>query len=531
MNDDSGPGESLGHAANGEVQNGDHQGPSQPDEQAVGRPTGRFSHALSWSYVLTGSRLVVTLVVSLVLARILGPEAFGLVAMGLAFVAFVELLVKQGLSATIIQRRDLHKRHLDAAFALIIAAITVLTPTVLIASGWWAGVNGTPGLQPILLWLSLLLPLKGLAVVPEALLARDLQFRSLALRAGVATFVGGMVGVIAAVLGAGVWSLVAQQLTMATIELWFVWQLGSWRPRARFDPGSARELLGFSSSMTLASFAQFLERQADSVLIGVFFGPVVVGLYRMAARLVGVATQLASGAVRATFLPELSRFEHDRAAFVSRAFELLRISTLLAIPLLGGLVVVARPALSILGEEWLPALPAVQLLAVMGALSALSLFTGPILQAMGRPGLLAGVTTITGLASVGAFAGAGLLVSVDDPAQQVTAVAAARTLGMGATFLLVFLPLLARVVGIGPKSVARAVAPATAAALTGVAVVSMAGSAAGDIWPASSVGDLFLSGSLYLGATLGVLLLLEPLTRRIGSRLVGRAGRLVRAAG
>ena len=94
-----------------------------------------FSRALSWSYALTGSRVVVSLLVSLVLARLLGPEPFGLVAMGLAFIAVVELLVKQGLTATIVQRVDLRPSHLDAAFWMTVATIVLLTPVALIASG------------------------------------------------------------------------------------------------------------------------------------------------------------------------------------------------------------------------------------------------------------------------------------------------------------------------------------------------------------------------------------------------------------
>lgn len=498
------------------------QAPTEAGDDSVARPKIRFSNALSWSYVLTSTRLAMTLLVSLVLARLLGPEAFGLVAMGLAFIAFIELLAKQGLSNAIIQQVDLRIAHFQAAFWLIAVAILVLTPLAMLSSAWWAAINETPRLHPVLLWLSLLVPLKGLAVVPEAQLMRAMDFRALAIRAFVATAIGGMVGIIAALLGAGVWALVAQQLTMAAIELALVWQLSNWLPQLRFEKQRAKELLGFSSKITLASFAVYLERQADSLLIGLFFGPVIVGLYRMANRLASVARELASGAVRSTYLPELARFEDDREAFLARSLELLRISMLLALPLLGALVSLARPILGILGDEWLPALVALQMLAIAMAFGCVTQYAGPLLQAIGRPGLFATTSAVTATLSVAAFLSAGLLTTDGDSAAQVTLVAGARAGAILVGLVLVILPVLQRVVGIRPSAFLRTVAPTVLATSIGVGAAFATRAGTRKVWPGSDLADIATSGTLYALAVTGVLVLTEPLVQRGCRALVRR---------
>ena len=488
-------------------------GAEPTDDGTIERPTASFGKALSWSYVATSSRVVITLVTSLVLARILGPEAFGLVAMALAFVAFVELLVRQGMMPAIVQHRTLTTGHLDAAFWLTTGAALVLTPIVLALSGWWAGVNDTPELSPVLRALSGVIVLKGLSVVQEAHIIRSLDFRVLAMRTSAATVVGGASGIVAALGGAGVWALVTQQLVAAALETVLIWRMSEWRPRPRFDRARAAELLGFSGSTALASLAVYLQRQADALLIGLFFGPLVTGLYRMAARLVGIGLEVASGALRSTFLPELSRFQDDHDAFLARTVEILRLSALLAIPLLGGLAAVSAPLLGLLGEDWLPAVHAVQLMALLAALHSIAIFTGPILQADGQPGAFAWLTWATGLLSVATLVGAGLLIPESDAERTVTLLAGVRTVVLGAGFVIIVVPVLERRVGLRPRRLVGAVLPALLAAAAGFGAVFVARDLGVLPWPRQPLLDLFASGVLAVVTMGGTLFALESKTR------------------
>ena len=168
-------------------------------------PRRSFGAAVRWSILMNvGNQLTNTIAV-FVIAGVLGPEAFGTVALAIVFLLFVQLLLEQGLTTAIIQRKDLTDRHLDTAFWLVLATATALLVGTLALAGWWAELNGAPDLADVLRVMSPIVVVEALAVVQRALLQRSLDFKQLALRANTATVFGGVVGVAAALAGAGVW--------------------------------------------------------------------------------------------------------------------------------------------------------------------------------------------------------------------------------------------------------------------------------------------------------------------------------------
>ena len=128
-----------------------------------------------------------TTVLTFVLAGMLGPRAFGLIAMALVFVGFVEMLLQQGLMPAIVQRKELRAEHADTAFWCVCAAALVLTAVLAVAAPFWGALNGVPELTAVVWALAPLVPIQALVVVQEALLRRDLEFKSLALRGTSAT--------------------------------------------------------------------------------------------------------------------------------------------------------------------------------------------------------------------------------------------------------------------------------------------------------------------------------------------------------
>ena len=158
-------------------------------------------HSLQWAFALTWGQRGITTVFMILLAAILGPEAFGVVTMAGAFVALIWLVQEQGVSTAIVQRADLDKEHLDSAFWVNFAFCIVLAAVGIALSGWWAGVNSTPELKPVLQVLCLSIVIWGLGIVQEAYVQRGLQFQKLALRTNVAAIVGRRGGLIAAIVG------------------------------------------------------------------------------------------------------------------------------------------------------------------------------------------------------------------------------------------------------------------------------------------------------------------------------------------
>lgn len=505
-----------------------------PSTAAVTERSGpSFGSAVSWSYVLTGGRTVVTLGVSLLLARLLGPEVFGAIAMANVFVLFMEMFVRQGLVPAIVQRDEITPADLDTAFWMTVVTVGVLVPLTMVLSGWWAGLNGLPYLQWLIIGLAPMLLFKGLGVVHEAQIRRRMDFRALALRTNVAVVSGGIIGVAAALLGAGIWSLVAQQLTTAVTEMVAIWRLSPWRPGWRFDRRSARELLGFSGQTVLATLGGFIQVRSDALLIGLFFGPVAVGLYRMAQRFIDLTLDMTVGALQSVFLPELSRSNRDQETFNRRTVEVIRIGAILGIPVLGVMAATSEPLLRLLGDRWAPAADVLMILCILAAVQAVALFIAPVLQAAGRPGILSWLTWISAALSAGSFTLSGLLLQDAGLSTQVTGVAGIRVLVFFPTLFVIVLPVLRRTVGLAPAPVLYAVWPATAAALAGFGSVWALRFVAGTGWLNPPLRGLAISGVLATFTSVAVLAALDPVARSLPRRLKERwvASRTARNTG
>ena len=486
--------------------------------------TTPFRTALAWSYLMSTGRVVATLGVSLVLARLLGPEAFGLIAMANVYVLFADMLVGKGMTTALVQRVGLSTTEANTAFWIVLSAIGVFLPGSLLLAGWWSGVNSEPDLAVVIIALTPLVALRGLAVVPESLLLRDMAFKALAIRTNVAVVVGGVVGLTLALKGAGIWALVAQQLTVAVVELVAVWLASGWRPRVEFSCAAARSLTSFTGRASFGNVGVFIAQRSDALLIGLLFGPLAVGLYRMAARLVETALEFTVGGLQTISLPELSPLQSDSHAFRRRSLELLRLAAIIAAPALIIMAFAASSLMAVLGPEWQPAGPALAFLSGLAVLQVTANLLGPMWQAAGQPGLHATLTWLGGAISAASFVAAGLLVQGQADDRQVLALAGVRTITFAAMILLIVLPLARHSLGLSMRSMLSAMArPVGGAVLGAVAALTALNSLPlPTLGPLAQLAVELTSYTLLVG--MGVLAA-EPLARSMAMsatrRLIG----------
>ncbi|MBZ2196732.1 oligosaccharide flippase family protein [Occultella gossypii] len=369
-------------------------------------PAASLRTATSWSYALSLGKMGISLGLAFVLAAMLGPRAFGVIAMALVFINFVEMLQQQGLMPAIVSRKVLTDLHADTAFWLVTGVGLVCTIAAVVSASWWADVNGLPELAAVIRILALTVPLTSTVVIHEALLRRRLAFKQLTIRTWVSLIAGGIAGLVGAILGLGVWALVLQQVVTSIVAVIVLWTVSPWRPRFRVDRVSARELWSYSTRAASSSLGLFIGGRVDVLLTGVLFGPVVVGLYRLAQRLTSTAVDVTARGMQAVALPGLAGVQDDRIAFAARLLRMQRITTALALPLLGLLAGAAGPVEEILGPEWDGTATAIRLLTIMQAFAAISLLLGPALQAWNRPGTLSIVIWATSALKVLALVGA-----------------------------------------------------------------------------------------------------------------------------
>lgn len=387
-------------------------GPPQPVRTAIG-----------WSYLLSAGRIGSTVLVTFLLARLLGPAEFGLVAMATVFVFIAQTVVQHGLFAALVQHDGLTREHLDAAFGVLLIGGTAASLLTAATSPLWALLNRAPGLTAVCLALSPLVLVQALTIVPEALLRRELRFRAVAVRTLAAAVFSGAVGVVLALAGAGVWALVGQQLSNGLINLVVLWAVCPWRPRRRLRLGAMRDLWGFSAHATNAGIAWLIGSRADLICAGAFFGPVAAGIYRVATRLPDMLVDVAVRSIQQVALPSLARLQTDRAAFGAQLVRLQHLGAVAGLPALGVLAALAGPLVALLGPEWTGTEAPLRVLCLYGALNVYTVLLGPALQAIGQPGRLAVLTWLRALLTVPALVAVGTLVTGGDPPDQAVAVA------------------------------------------------------------------------------------------------------------
>ncbi len=473
-----------------------------------------FRRALAWAFVMTWGQRGVATLMTFILAALLGPDTFGLVALAMIYVALIQLFLEQGLAVAIIQREDLKDEHLDSAFWLNIAMSVVLSGGTIACSGLIADANDMPRLQPVMMALSALLLVRGMTVVQEAMLRRRLDFRTLAIRGNVGAVMGGVVGITAAIAGAGVWALVAQQLTAAVVMLALLWAISGWRPRLRFSLRHMRELLGFSTNVLVARLGTYLEGRIDAIVIGPFFGETAIGLLRLAERAIDSVTHVAAHPAALLSLPHLARRQRDdRASIIQAISRCISAATIVTFPVLTGLALVADDLMGVMGEEWSAGVAPLRVLCLAGAVRAITSITGPVMQAAGRPRLHALLTWAMTIALGIAFVIVAMRWQNADQAEQVMGIAAWRTaISAGIIFPLSLL-LLWTVVGYPARLVCRSTLPGLgisgAVAAAGAATLLALEGQQVAAWQ-----RLALVGGVMAGAFAVALLLVKPGMRR-----------------
>lgn len=347
----------------------------------------RASGSARWAVFQSAGKHGIDLLIFLILAKLLAPQTFGLVALAGAVVVLGNVLVELGLGDALIQRADLQESHLTAAFWMSLGMGSLLTLLFLIASPWLAQAAGQPALTPLMQAMAPLFVLNALTVVPQALLQRHFAFRRLALRALAAALGGGLVGVGLAAADAQAWALVGQQLVSAAIGLLALYWRGPWRPGGRPQRGAMRALMNFGQHVLGTRMLNVAASKADVFLVGLVLGPVALGFYSVACRLLLALEQLFCQGVDAVALSAFSRTS-THAELRALLLSATRIAALLAIPVFGGLMTLAPDVVSlVLGANWLPSAELLRILLAAGLLQALLHFNHAVFKACNRPDL------------------------------------------------------------------------------------------------------------------------------------------------
>jgi O-antigen/teichoic acid export membrane protein len=319
------------------------------------------------------------------LARLVGPEAFGIVAQAIVYIGVVGLLLDQGFSSALIQRRRLEDDLPGAVVAVNLLIGAVLSLATLAVAPLWADFMSTPELAIVLAVLAPSLLIRAAAITPRALLLREMSFRKIGIADVGSALVGGVLGVVVAELGGTYWALVVQILSAdALLAALLLLGAGRW-PNLRFRV--LRHIAGFSGRAFAAGLLiNSVSRNIDSLLVGRFLGPEPLAFYGLANRLLLLPVRLVSTTIGGVLFPAFSRLAGDLGTLRAQLARTTRVIAVLALPAMA-LITASAPQLVLLlfGQEWLPAVPIVQVLALNGALQTIyQPTTAPLVLGLGH---------------------------------------------------------------------------------------------------------------------------------------------------
>lgn len=364
---------------------------------AVG--SNEFFSGVRWTGIGQVVTEAVRMLVSVVLARLLVPEDFGLLSMASVITGLVMIFQYLGASAVVIQRKELSDSLVTSLFYLNVLASLLLSGILYFAAPWLAGLYNEPALVLVIEALSLSFIVTAIGTIPGALLNRDLRFDRLAQVSFIAAAIQGVVAVIMAYAGYGVWALVVSNILSSLASSVFMWWASHWWPKGGFSWKELRDVLGFCLNMTGLNLVDYSSRDADKFIIGRWLGEANLGYYTMAYRFCLYPPLVISPILNRVLFAAFSRLQDDEEQLTTIYLRAVGGIAFITFPLIAGMMVIADPfVMAILGQKWAPAIAIMIALGPVGALQAICTPANYVLLAKGKANWLFWLTIVsTGL--------------------------------------------------------------------------------------------------------------------------------------
>ena len=379
-------------------------GLSEPNLPGTDGLTRKSFSGTGWTSLATAGRQILSMISVAVLARLLGPDAYGLMGMAALFFTFLLNFRDLGTAAAVIRMPSISSRLLSSLFWVNLAFGTALTLVVVLLAAQVAGFFHEPRLTGILRLLSVSFILFAAGAVQNAVLSREMSFGKIAaveLGSAVAGFV---VAVPCALAGLGVQSLVFANLATAVTSAGLCWTACRWRPKLEIDFAELKLVTPFSLNFAGFGLINYFGRNADNIVVGRYLGEVQLGYYQMAYNLMLYPIQNVTSVISQVLLPAFSKIQDDNDRFRSAYVRSCMLISLVTFPLIAGLGVVADPLVrAVLGQKWLPAIRVFQILAPLGMVQSILATVGQIYVSKGRTDWMLRWGIYSSLVSVASF--------------------------------------------------------------------------------------------------------------------------------
>lgn len=344
------------------------------------------ARGIFWVAISQAGNKLIAFVVQIILARILVPDDFGLVAIATLAIDSLQLFAEFGFTSALIYRKTRIEDAAHTAFTIVLIGGVLST---------WAGILSAPAIAwffkdprvvPILRVLSLTMLISSFGQVPLTLLAKELDFRRRAVPMVVPSLLNGLVSIICALSGLGVWSLVVGRLVHSLVTSALAYVVTGWRPRWTFNRDLAGEMLDYGKHIVGSQLLVFGITNVDDMFVGRILDTASLGAYGLAYNLSNLPATQITRIVGQVMFPAFSKIQDDMQAMKRIFFATIRYVSLLSIPIAVATIVFAGDFIYVLyGEKWASAIVPLQWLGVYGLIRSIAANMGNVFKAGGQP--------------------------------------------------------------------------------------------------------------------------------------------------
>lgn len=341
-----------------------------------------------WKTLERGGLQGIGFLVSMILARLLGPSEFGIVALLAIFLAVADALVKSGFGTALVQKKVCDNIDFSTIFYFQLAVSFAMYGLLWVMAPWISDFYSQPILTPVLRWAALMIIINGINNVQNAVLEREMRFDVSFYISMSGTISYGVIGISMAYLGYGLWALVVGQLGSALIATLVRWYLIQWRPVLLFSWARLKKLFAFSSNLLFSGLLDAFFSQIYGLIIGRWYSPTELAYYNRGDSLPSTVMSAVQSSIGSVTFPALSRVQDDLVRQKQIVRRVMLTASFFIFPAMVGLAVVAEPLIRVLlTDKWVPAVPFLQLACIAYALWPIHVANLHVVNACGRSDL------------------------------------------------------------------------------------------------------------------------------------------------
>lgn len=357
---------------------------------------------VGWSAIDNVAQMGVTFLVSIVLARLLSPDDYGLLGLITIVTAVCTTLVNGGFTTALIRKKDVTEDDYNTAFIVNLALSLLLYAIVYASSPFIADFFNREELVSLTRVASLGLIAGALSLVPQTRLTKRIDFKAQTKITLIASVTSGVIGIAMALLGFGVWALVAQMLSNQVLRTVLLWVIDRWIPKFRFSKASFQELFGFGWKMMLSGLLDTVWKELYQVVVGKFYSPATLGQYTRGNQFAQLLSSNLTNVVQRVTYPVLSNIQDDKERMVSAYRRIIKTTMFITAVGMFFLGAISEPLLyCLIGPKWHEAATYLPLICISSSLYPLHAINLNMLQVQGRSDLFLGLEIIKKIIALG----------------------------------------------------------------------------------------------------------------------------------